>query len=148
MVRVRVTNAQRSVPVFLARMRTVAQCAARRLGIRASGDLVITFIDARRMRALNKRFMHHDWATDVLSFRYPGEPVIGEILIAPRQAQAYARRHGISYAVELARYVVHGLLHWLGYDDRTPQEQQAMRALENKLLSDCRVAVKGVGYRV
>ncbi len=168
-VRLRVTNAQRSVPVSLARMRAVARGAARRLGIRAAGEIAITFIEVHRMRALNKRFMRHDWTTDVLSFRYHDEPaclpphawlrqakprgrrqVIGEILIAPRQAQVYARRHGVAYTVELSRYIVHGLLHWLGYDDRTPAQQRRIRALEDDLLARCGVLVRapGSGLRV
>jgi probable rRNA maturation factor len=61
--------------------------------------------------------------------------VIGEILVAPEAAQRYARRHRLSYRDELARYVVHGLLHWCGHDDRTAAQQQKMRAVEDKLLA-------------
>ena len=120
-------------------MTRLARCAARRLGIRAPGTLAITFIGARHMRALNKRFLRHDRPTDVLSFRYEGEPIAGEILVAPGAARRYAARHGIPYEEELDRYVVHGLLHWLGYRDGTPQEQAVMRQQENTLLARCGV---------
>ena len=132
---VSVTNTQREAPVNKARMARLARGAARRLNIRATGTLAITFISARRMRTLNKRFLRHDWDTDVLSFRYDGEPVVGEILIAPRLARAYAAEQGIGYETELARYVVHGMLHWLGHDDATPVQQRKMRAMENRLLN-------------
>lgn len=134
---VRVINAQREAPVSIARMAKLARRAVRRLRIRTRGALAITFIDSRRMRTLNHRFLRHDRATDVLSFHYAGEPVVGEVLIAPREAQRYARAHGIPYAEELSRYVIHGLLHWVGHLDGTPQEQVVMRRKEDRLLAQC-----------
>ena len=133
-MQVTVTNAQREAPVNVARMATVARRAVRQLRIRTRGIMAITFIDSRRMRTLNRRFLRHDWDTDVLSFRYDGEELVGEVLIAPRQAQRYAEAHDIPYADELSRYVVHGLLHWTGLKDRTAAQQRAMRRAENRLL--------------
>jgi probable rRNA maturation factor len=135
---VRVTNAQREAPVSTVRMTRLARRAIRRLGIRVPGRLAITFVASRRLRALNRRFLRRDRPTDVLSFRYDGEPIVGDILIAPAQARAYARRHGLPYAEELARYVVHGLLHWLGHEDRTAAEQRGMRVMEDRLLDTSR----------
>ena len=136
-MRVVVVNAQGEAPVDVARMTRVARRAVRRLRIRTRGTLAITFINDRRMRTLNKRFLRHDRTTDVLSFRYDGEPVVGEVLIAPRAARRYAKDHGIAYQHELSRYVVHGLLHWLGHEDRTRAQQQAMRAREDRVLARC-----------
>jgi probable rRNA maturation factor len=140
---VRVTNAQREAPVALPRMQRLARRAVRSLQIRTPGLLAITFITGRRIRALNRRFLRHDWETDVLSFRYEAPPrrdprvPVGEILIAPRQARRYARTHDIPYEQELARYVVHGLLHWLGEEDATAKQQQRMRRMEDRLLRTC-----------
>ena len=157
---VSIQNLQREAPVDAARVTKLARCAIRRLRIRERGTLAITFIGTRRMQMLNKRFLHHDRPTDVLSFRYDNaegrrpkarivnglwpqasglRPIIGEILIAPQQARAYAARHKIPYREELSRYVVHGLLHWLGRRDGTPQEQMVMRKQENALLARCGV---------
>ena len=119
---VSVANTQREAPVDQTRIARLARRAA------------------RRMRTLNKRFLRHDWNTDVLSFRYDGEPVVGEILIAPRLARAYAAERGLPYEEELARYVVHGLLHWTGLDDRTPAQQRRMRREEDRLLQACGVS--------
>jgi probable rRNA maturation factor len=131
---VTVANTQRESPVNTTRMGRLARAAVKRLRIRAPGTLTVTFIGSHRMRALNKRFCRHDAVTDVLSFRYDGEPVVGEILVAPRVARTYARRHGIDYEAELSRYVVHGLLHWAGEEDATAKQQRRMRTLEDKLL--------------
>ena len=54
-----------------------------------------------------------------------------------RQAQRYAATHAVPYAEELSRYVVHGLLYWLGHEDRTRTQQAKMRRLEDGLLSAC-----------
>lgn len=132
-----ITNSQDEAPVAPALIRGVARDAVRRLGIRVRGTLAITFIDERRMRRLNKRFCGHDRSTDVLSFRYDGEPIIGEVLVVPGQARRYARGHGVPYEEELARYVIHGLLHWMGYEDNTSARQRRMRSLEDRLLTQC-----------
>ena len=86
------------------------------------------------VRRLNARFTGHRGLTDVLSFRFDGEPVIGEIIVAPAAARRYARAHDVSYREELARYVVHGLLHWTGEEDRTAAQQRRMRRLEDRVL--------------
>ena len=134
-MQVTVTNAQRETPVPVARMARMARCAVKRLRIRQPGTMAITFIDSRTMRALNKQFKRHDRDTDVLSFRYDGERVAGEVLIAPRQAQRYAAAHDLPYLDELSRYVVHGILHWTGLEDRTAAQQRAMRRAEDRLLN-------------
>ena len=134
---VSIQNLQREAPVDASRIKQLVRCAIRTLRIRASGTFAIAFISDRRMRTLNKRFLCHDRPTDVLSFRYDGEPIVGEILIDPSQAKAYAKRHNVPYAEELSRYVVHGLLHWLGHEDKTAAQQRAMRTREDRLLSQC-----------
>lgn len=134
---VSVRNEQRTAPVNVAQMARLARRAVQRLRIRTRGILAITFIDTRRMRALNRRFLCCDRPTDVLSFRYQGEPVVGDILISPAAAQQYARRNGVAYTEELARYVVHGVLHWAGHQDQTPAQQRNMRAMEDRTLKAC-----------
>ena len=148
----RVVNAQRQLFVSVPKMRRLARCVARRLRLSGRGIMSIVFIGAQRMRSINRQALGHDRVTDVLSFRYdqaPGsrlqpaacslQPIVGEILIAPSQARAYAKAHGISYDEELARYVVHGLLHWMGQEDRTRAQQARMRRMENELLAHCGV---------
>ncbi len=135
----RVTNAQREVRVNLSRMRSLALCAVRHLKIRSPGVFSVTFIDSKRMQKLNRQFKKHDRPTDVLSFRYDEEPVVGDVLISPKQAITYAKENNIAYIEELSRYVVHGMLHWLGFEDRTKVQQQAMRKRENRLLRHCGV---------
>ena len=133
---VALTNAQRGVPVDVPRLTRLARLAVRALRIRTPGRLEITLVDPQQMRRLNRRFLRHDRLTDVLSFRYPeGQGTVGDILVAPSAARRYARANDLSYVKELSRYVLHGLLHWKGYDDTTPTQQRRMRALEDHLLA-------------
>ena len=112
------------------------------------------------MRGLNRRFLGNPWTTDVLSFRYDvrkstprgqrlrhaqAQKIVGEILIAPEIAMAYAKRHGLPYREELSRYVVHGLLHWLGETDYTKRARERMRRREDKLLVHCGVLSRKAG---
>ena len=136
-MRVIVTNAQRRYPVSPARMRRLVQRAARQLKIRTPGTMAVIFLSLGRMQRLNRQALRHDRVTDVITFRYRHEPVVGEIFVAPSEAVRYARTHGVPYPEELARYVVHGVLHWVGRDDRTAAQQRRMRAAEDRLLRRC-----------
>ena len=148
MVRVALANCQRRNAVPLAWLRQVTTRAAERLRIRHEGVLAISFIDDRTMGTLHGRFLGDSDPTDVLTFRY-AEPllvrgrvpkrarVLGEVLVSPAAARRYARRHGVPYREELARYVIHGLLHWLGHEDRTLRQQRQMRTMEDAALRTC-----------
>jgi probable rRNA maturation factor len=105
----------------LARARVI-EIAKRALASEGVGEAIvsITFLGTRAMAALNRKHLGHRGATDVISFAF-GEsgrrgPVIGDIYIAPEVARANARRHDAGIREELARLVVHGVLHVLGYD--------------------------------
>ncbi|MBI2884905.1 MAG: rRNA maturation RNase YbeY [Candidatus Omnitrophica bacterium] len=148
---VRVMNHQRLDPVPLAWLTRVSRQAAACLRMSETGQLQVAFVSPEAMRQLNRRFLRHTGLTDVLSFRYTDglapragrERILGEVLIAPRAAKRYAAQHGIAYRAELARYVVHGLLHWLGHDDKTAAQQRRMRAMENRVLTQCEVTDGG-----
>lgn len=128
-------NHQARDPVPVAALTRLTNTAIRRLKIRQRGALAVSFVDRRTMQRLNRRFTGHRGLTDVLSFRYNDVHIAGEVIVAPEAARRYAAEHGLAYREELARYVVHGLLHWFGYEDETPRQQRAMRLREDRLLS-------------
>lgn len=82
----------------------------------------------RRIRAVHKKYLNDDTPTDVISFDH------GEIIVSVETARRYAKRHGIRSREEIARYLVHGLLHLFGYDDRTPRKRARMFARQERLL--------------
>jgi len=80
----------------------------------------ITFLNSRAMGTLNRKHLGHRGATDVIAFGFNEAgrraPVIGDIYIAPEIARENARRHRAGVREEVARLVVHGVLHVLGYE--------------------------------
>jgi probable rRNA maturation factor len=100
-------------------------------------SLSVVFVGARAMRALNRRYLRRDYATDVLSFSYEGvmmdgRPFLGEIIIAPDTAVRQAARCGAPPEKELRKLLVHGILHLLGYDHETDSGQ--MNRFQTKML--------------
>lgn len=84
------------------------------------------------MRTLNKKYLGHDYVTDVLTFDLGLG--FGEIVICPQVAVVNAKAHATSTENELVLYAIHGLLHLAGFDDHAPVDIAAMRKMEAKLL--------------
>jgi rRNA maturation RNase YbeY len=108
------------IPLTRARVADVASTVLRAERVR-DALLSITFVSNRAIAALNARHLQHRGPTDVISFGFAPAgrdrgPVIGDIYIAPDVARDAARRLRIPVREELARLVVHGTLHVLGYD--------------------------------
>jgi probable rRNA maturation factor len=97
-----------------------------------NASLSIVFVGTKRMRAINKKYLKHDDLTDVLSFDL-GEG-LSEIIICPQVASAQAKTHHTSIEGEIILYVVHGILHLVGFDDHKPKDILHMRRMEEKLL--------------
>ena len=95
---------------------------------RKKKEMGVLVTDDRRIRALNKRFLDHDYATDVVSFD------TGDLVVSADFAKRYAREHGIPFREELARYLVHGTLHLLGYDDKKKKDRACMHARQEVIL--------------
>ncbi len=107
------------IPLARARVTEIARRALDSEGVREA-MVSITFLGTRAMAALNRKHLGYRGATDVISFGFSEStrhgPVIADIYIAPEVARANALRHGAHVREELARLIVHGLLHALGYD--------------------------------
>lgn len=91
---------------------------------------------------LNRSYLEHDYVTDVLSFplREAGdsEPVVvdGEVYVDLDTAAERAPEFDTTVEEEIYRYVVHGLLHLIGYDDQTEDERQKMKEREDRYLAE------------
>lgn len=99
--------------------------------------LGILLADHDTVLALNRDYLAHDYLTDVLSFSLndtDDATVDGEVYVDLDTAAERHAEFGVSFEQEARRYVVHGLLHLLGYDDATPDQKAAMHALENRYL--------------
>lgn len=116
--RVAVDVARDGVRVALSeeRVREIVRVVCRRERAK-SAMISVTFVSDRRIAAMNRKFLDHAGATDVITFEL--EPaagvVIGDVYIAPGVARANAKDAGVGVREELTRLVVHGTLHVLGY---------------------------------
>ncbi|RMF57756.1 MAG: rRNA maturation RNase YbeY [Calditrichaeota bacterium] len=100
-----------------------------------ASEINIIFVDDPYLRDLHDRFLGDNTVTDVMTFNLGTEHHIeGEIYISVDRAKDQAREFGVSLQEELARLIIHGLLHLKGYDDATPEEQRLMREKENHYL--------------
>jgi probable rRNA maturation factor len=116
------------VPLARDRVRALAAGVLRAERLRTA-LVSITFVTPRAIAALNRRHLGHRGPTDVISFAFtptPGQPVVGDVYIAPAVAAAQARARGIGVREELARLVVHGTLHVCGWDH--PEGDDRVRA--------------------
>ena len=81
-----------------------------------SKDLSIALIRQKEIRELNKNYRKRDKSTDVLSFKYN---TLGEVIICPEMVRANAKKFNSTFKKELARVLIHGILHLLGYSHET-----------------------------
>ncbi len=106
-------------PLSRARVAELARGVLRAEGVR-DALVSIALVSKRRIAALNRAHLRRSGATDVIAFgfsRVGGRgPVVGDIYIAPEVARASARENGVPVREEVARLVIHGTLHVLGYD--------------------------------
>jgi probable rRNA maturation factor len=99
--------------------------------------LSISFINSKELREINKQYLKHDYDTDVITFNYSKElkDIDGEILISFEEAKYNAKKFNITYGKELARLVIHGMLHLLNFDDKDRKRKKIMKQEENKLIN-------------
>ena len=135
-----VRNLQRRIPVKLDGLQEFAAKAVRRClqsRKRKQTDLsklpkiFVWLISDRRMSRLHRQFLGETGPTDVLTFQH------GEIFISVETAKRHAHGFGNSLGRELQLYIVHGLLHLHGLDDRTQSGARKMKKAQEKILSDC-----------
>ena len=112
-------------------------------------ELSIALVKRSEIIRINETFLQHEGATDVITFDYSDKPLSAEIVICVDEALSQARSFGTTWQSELARYVVHGLLHLKGYDDHTATARRKMKQVEQKLLTQLarRFDVKRLGSR-
>jgi rRNA maturation RNase YbeY len=100
------------------------------------GDVSVVFCSDTYLLELNKRHLQHDFFTDIITFDYSeGVRVAGDLFVSVDRVYENADAYNVSRETELNRVSVHGILHLLGYNDKTPQEANVMREKENEALA-------------
>ena len=101
------------------------------------GDLAFVFCNDSFLLDLNLKFLSHDTLTDVITFNYNvGRQINGDICISCDRVAENANKYKTVFSEEIARVMVHGVLHLCGYKDSTEQEKIEIRAKENFYLSE------------
>ena len=150
-----VSNRQRAKKVNSRLLKQIVNDLFAELGI-AEAELGIALVGAKEMARVNWQFLQHEGSTDVITFDYSdsadddarrlkseksepphagsGKFIRGELFICVDDAVTQAREFGTGWQSEVVRYVVHGVLHLLGYDDLEPALRREMKREENRLV--------------
>ena len=90
---------------------------------------------------MNKRFLKHDYYTDIITFDHnDSELISGDLFISAERVRENAPGFGVPFLHELNRVMVHGVLHLCGYSDKTSAQKKKMRALEDNYLKQFQAA--------
>jgi len=109
----------------------VAQHEGRKLG-----DISVIFCSDPYILDVNKKYLQHDYYTDIITFDYcEGDVLSGDLFISVDSVRENASFYGTDFENELNRVIVHGVLHLIGYDDHTEEDIAVMRSKEDFYLS-------------
>ncbi|MBO7725386.1 MAG: rRNA maturation RNase YbeY [Thermoguttaceae bacterium] len=136
--RVEIGNESERVPFDAERAADLIRRILADEGIRR-GVVEVTVVGDPAIHRLNAQFLGHDRPTDVLAFEMESNPkealLEGSVVVSDETALDRARDYAWSAENELLLYVVHGVLHLVGYDDHAPDDERLMRAKEREYLA-------------
>lgn len=138
MIRIKVASPQEIHPLPYQRLRDIGALVLEGEAVKEA-KVSLAFVDNPTIHRINNQFLQHDEPTDVITFPMsgPGAKVLeGELVIGVEVAIEQARERGHSVDEELFLYVVHGLLHLVGFDDIGDADRAAMRARERYWLKE------------
>jgi probable rRNA maturation factor len=139
-----VLDEQDDLVADLEKIRSVCETILADLAVR-SGRMNVVLADSSTIRQYNKDFLQHDYPTDVISFpiedRRSEGHLEGEVLVCTKVAKERAGEFGWSAEEELLLYIVHGVLHLVGFDDITPELKEEMQKNERKYLNTLGITV-------
>ena len=99
-------------------------------------EINYVFCDDEYLHKLNVEFLNHDTLTDIISFDYSiGKIIQGDIFISVERVLDNAKDFDVLFEDELNRVIIHGVLHYCGYKDKTEEDAEDMRSKENHYLS-------------
>lgn len=108
-------------------------------------EVSLNFVSTEEICALHDEFFDDPTPTDCISFPmnnedlpFPGIRILGDVFVCPKTAIEYANEHQLNVYEEITLYIVHGLLHLMGYDDISDEDQLIMRNAERRHMSHLR----------
>jgi rRNA maturation RNase YbeY len=107
-----------------------------------NGFIELNVVSEKTITKLNKAYRGKNKSTDVLSFsfigqeKFPGEDVVGQIVICAKIANKQAQEHGWSFKKEMHFLFIHGMIHVAGYDHETPEDFKKMFKIHAQIMPD------------
>jgi len=149
-IKVNTRNLNRKKRINAPRLGKIAARVLKELG-KDHVELNLVFVSNQKIRALNRRWFGRDNSTDVIAWpsgedglcvkRHASRLFLGDIAISSDKAVQNAKEYGNTFMAELTLYVIHGILHLLGYDDMTPDGREKMRRMEDEVSEKIRTLV-------
>lgn len=100
------------------------------------GDINYIFCDDEYLHKINVEYLDHDTLTDIISFDYSiGNELHGDVFVSVERVADNAKDYGVSFDEELKRVLVHGILHYAGYKDKSEEDELKMRQKEEEKMA-------------
>lgn len=143
-MKIAITDLQKAYPIKKSSVREIVLEVLRQEG--KDAELSIAFVNEEEIKRLNKKFLGKDSTTDVLSFPLGTKKgwVAGEVVACIPVALKEAKKLGVDAKDEIMLYVVHGVLHLLGYNDIKKKDARIMHCVEKEVLSRFGYKVRGL----
>jgi probable rRNA maturation factor len=140
---IEIVDQQSKLAVDQERLRRAVEIVLQSADVRHA-EVNVAVVDDPAIHELNRRWLDHDWPTDVLSFTLDSNPdrLEGEIVASADTAEQSAGRFAWNPGDELLLYVIHGALHLVGYDDQTDEARLEMRSREKEVLAQFGLAAR------
>ena len=97
-------------------------------------ELSLVFCTDEYLLGINKKYLNHDYYTDIITFNYTIDGIKGDLFISSERVSENAGKQGVSALSELKRVIAHGTLHLLGYTDNNPENKAKMTEKEDAAL--------------
>ncbi len=99
------------------------------------GDIGYVFCNDEKILDVNRKYLQHDYYTDIITFDYStGKTISGDLFISIDTVSSNSKQQHTAFADELNRVMIHGILHLCGINDKGPGERAIMEAAENRAL--------------
>ena len=130
-IHIALTNEQTTLSLDRRRLRRAMRTVLKDAGI-SQAEISLAVVDDPTIHRLNRQYLKHDYATDVLSFvlEQSDDRLVGEVIVSADTAKAAAPAYGWAAENELLLYVVHGTLHLVGQEDASRAQRAEMRRRE------------------
>lgn len=140
-----INNDQEDLPINLLKVKLIANAVVALEGVSAD-ELSINFVDTKTISQLHADYFDDPTTTDCISFPFEDNDeeycVLGEIFVCPQTAIDYTKEHGGDPQEETALYIIHGILHLIGFDDIEEEDQKEMRRREQLHIANLKKRTK------